>query len=312
MFAGMMLVGMAIEGALGWPAGLHRLIGHPVSWLGRLIAGLDARLNRPDRSPAQRRARGLFTALAVILVATLVGLVLQSALPGGISGQLIGGLLAFPLIATRSLYDHVDAVARPLNAGDLTGARRAVAQIVGRDPNALDEGGVVRAAVESLAENTSDGVIAPLFWGALLGLPGLCAYKAINTLDSMIAHRTPRHEDFGRAAAHIDDWANLVPARLSAALFALASGRPRASWAVVRADARRHRSPNAGWPEAATAGALGIRISGPRAYNGRMSQEPWVNAPGRNARAADLRAALGLYLRAMLLTALLLGFLHVL
>ncbi|MEI4473404.1 adenosylcobinamide-phosphate synthase CbiB [Frigidibacter sp. MR17.24] len=312
MFAGMMLVGMAIEGALGWPRWLNALIGHPVSWLGRLISGLDARLNRDGRSPAQRRARGSFTALSVILVATLAGLVLQALLPEGPRGQLVGGLLAFPLIATRSLYDHVAAVARPLAAGNLGAARQAVSMIVGRDPNALDEGGVTRAAVESLAENSSDGVIAPLFWGVLLGLPGLCAYKAINTLDSMIAHRTPRHEDFGRTAAIIDDWANLVPARLSALLFALASGRFRTAWAAVRADARRHRSPNAGWPEAAMAGALGIRISGPRSYGGRMTSEPWVNAPGRDARAGDLKGALGLYLRAMLLVALVLGFLGVL
>ncbi len=201
------------------------------------------------------------------------------------------------------MHEHVEAVAVPLDAGDLPGARRAVSMIVGRDPSQLDGTGVARAALESLAENSSDGIVAPLFWGVLLGLPGIAAYKAINTLDSMIGHRTPRHEAFGWASARTDDWVNLIPARLTGVLFAFASGRPRRALAVMRRDARAHRSPNAGWPEAAMAGALGVRLSGPRIYGDRVSAEPWLNAGAPDPGPADLRQGLALYRRGMVLLA---------
>jgi adenosylcobinamide-phosphate synthase len=193
-------------------------------------------------------------------------------------------------------------VARPLAAGDLGAARRAVSMIVGRDPAQLDPPGVARAALESLAENTSDGIVAPLFWGLVAGLPGIAAYKAINTLDSMIGHRTPRHEAFGWASARIDDGANLIPARLTGALFCAVSGRAaRRALSVMRRDARAHRSPNAGWPEAAMAGALGVRLSGPRSYGARVSVEPWLNGAAPDPQAPDLVRGLALYRRAMLL-----------
>jgi adenosylcobinamide-phosphate synthase len=201
------------------------------------------------------------------------------------------------------MHDHVDAVARPLMSGDLPAARQAVAMIVGRDPSRLDAAGIARAATESLAENTSDGIVAPLFWGAIFGLPGIAAYKAINTLDSMIGHRTPRHEAFGWAAARIDDVANLIPARLTGLLFAIVSVRPRLALATMWRDAHHHRSPNAGWPEAAMAGALGVRLSGPRIYEGQLSQEPWLNGEAPDPSAADLNRALALYRRAMLVLA---------
>jgi adenosylcobinamide-phosphate synthase len=202
-------------------------------------------------------------------------------------------------------------VARPLRTGDLAEARRAVARTVGRDPQRLDEAGVARAALESLAENTSDGVVAPLFWGLLFGLPGIAGYKAINTLDSMIGHRSPRYEDFGRAAARIDDVANLIPARLTGALLAVVAGaaRWRRALAVMRADARAHRSPNAGWPEAALAGALGVRLSGPRVYGDRIADEPWLNATAPDPGPGDLDRGLGLYLRAMVALAVMLAIL---
>ena len=186
-------------------------------------------------------------------------------------------------------------------ARDLDAARQAVALIVGRDPARLDAAGVARAGIESLAANASDGVVAPLVWGAVLGLPGLAAYKAANTLDSMIGHRSARYEDFGKAAARLDDLMNLVPARLTGVLFALASTRPRAALGVMARDARRHRSPNAGWPEAAMAGALGIRLSGPRTYGTTVAEEPWVNAGAPDPGAAAMGAALALYVRAMVL-----------
>jgi len=302
--AAMMLVAMAIDAVIGWPLVLHARIGHPVTWIGALIGWADRCWNRPG---TRRRWRGAAVALSVIALAALAGAALQAVLPEDWMGVVIGGVLAWPLVALRSMHDHVAEVARPLAAGDLGGARDAVAMIVGRDPARLDGAGVARAALESLAENTSDGITAPLFWGVVAGLPGIAAYKAINTLDSMIGHRTPRHEAFGWAAARIDDIANLLPARLTGLIFALVSGRPRAALACMGRDARHHRSPNAGWPEAAMAGALGRRLSGPRIYGERVAEEPWVNGAAPDPGPGDLGRGLALYRRAMWALAALIG-----
>ncbi|CAM5328042.1 Cobalamin biosynthesis protein CobD [Frigidibacter albus] len=296
---------MALDIALGWPDRLFRRIGHPVTWLGHVVSALDRRMNRAHRSFRARKLAGLAALLMILALVCLPALLVQCSLPGGLPGALLTGLLAWPLLATRSLHDHVAAVARPLMAGDIADGRRAVSMIVGRNPNHLDGPAIARAATESLAENTSDGIVAPLFWGVLFGLPGIAAYKAINTLDSMIGHRTPRHEAFGWASARLDDGVNLLPARLTGLLFALVSGRPVAALRCMWRDAGRHRSPNAGWPEAAMAGALGIRLSGPRIYDDRVSDEPWLNGEAPDPAPADLRRALGLYRRAM--GALLLG-----
>jgi adenosylcobinamide-phosphate synthase len=297
--AAIMLAGLLIDAAIGWPDRIHRRIGHPVTWAGALIAALDDWLNLEGTSERDRRIAGLAAALAVIATAGFAGVILQWLLPDGLVGLILVGACAWPLIAARSLHDHVQAVARPLGASDLACARQAVAQIVGRDPAQLDEAGVARAAIESLAENSSDGVIAPVFWGVLFGLPGIAAYKAINTLDSMIGHRTPRHRAFGWASARIDDLANLIPARLTGLLLAAASDRPRAALDCMWRDARLHRSPNAGWPEAAMAGALGFRLSGPRSYADRVADEPWVNAAAPDPAPADIGRALALYRRAL-------------
>lgn len=293
--AGLMFIALAIDAVVGWPRPLFQLIGHPVTWLGALIARLDHWLNIDGTEPGARKIAGLISALLVIAVAAAVGMVLSWALPDGLTGVLLGAVLAWPLLAARSLYSHVADVARPLAAGDLGGARQAIAQIVGRDPEGLDEAGLARAALESLAENASDAVIAPLFWGLLLGLPGLFAYKAINTLDSMIGHKTPRHQEFGWASARIDDAANLLPARLTGLLFAIVSPHPRDALETMLRDARHHRSPNGGWPEAALASALGVRLSGPRAYHGQMSDEPWINGQAHDPDSGDLTRGLRLY-----------------
>jgi adenosylcobinamide-phosphate synthase len=302
-----MLVALVIDAGLGWPPALHARIGHPVTWIGAMISALDRRLNRDGAPDASRRAAGVLTALAVIGASAGVGWIAMAIavalLPDGWAGVLLSGVLAWPLIAARAMHDHVAAVARPLLAGDIETARRAIAMIVGRDTSVLDAAGVSRAATESLAENTSDGIVAPIFWGVLLGLPGIAAYKAINTLDSMIGHRTPRHEAFGWASARIDDLANLIPARLTGFLLAVVSTRPRAALATMLRGARFHRSPNAGWPEAAIAGALNIRLSGPRVYAGRVAEEPWLNEAAPDPRPDDLKLALALYRRAMLVLA---------
>ncbi|KAF0227350.1 MAG: adenosylcobinamide-phosphate [Beijerinckiaceae bacterium] len=302
-----MLVALGIDLAVGWPDGLFRRIGHPVTWIGRQILFLEGKLNRGTWPALKRRLAGVLVLVLVAGTAALLALMLERSLPAGTPAMLIAGITGWPLIAARSLHQHVRAIAVPLDAGDLAGARIEVSKIVGRDPDLLDAAGVSRAAIESLAENTSDGIVAPLFWGALLGLPGLAAYKAINTLDSMIGHRTERFSAFGWASARFDDLVNLVPARLTALLFALASSRPVAAIATAWRDADHHRSPNAGWPEAAMAGALGVRLSGPRAYEGAVSDEPWVNACKRDPAAADILAGLALYRRVILLLAVALG-----
>jgi len=300
-----MLAALAMDIALGWPMPLFNRIGHPVTWLGRLISWLDHHTN--CGTPALRRLTGVGTAQLVIGISITLGWAAQALLPKDWAGALLVGILAWPLVAARSLHQHVVAVATPLGQDDLAGARKAVSMIVGRDPEKLDGAGVARAALESLGENSSDGVIAPLFWGAIFGLPGITAYKAINTLDSMIGHRTECHEAFGWAAARIDDLANLIPARLTGLIFAGVSVDPSVALACMWRDASRHRSPNAGWPEAAMAGALGIRLSGPRFYDNRIANEPWLNASGQDPNFKTIFAGLALYRRATAAAAVLLA-----
>lgn len=305
--AGIMLIALGIEAAVGWPKPLFALIGHPVTWIGKLISRLDKWLNLSGTKDRDRRVAGAVAAVLVIVVAAALGLIAQWLFSGSWWGFAVLGLMAWPLVAARSMHDHVAAVARPLEADDVIEARRAVAMIVGRDPARLDARGIARAALESLAENASDGVIAPLFWGAIFGLPGIAAYKAINTLDSMIGHRTPKYEAFGWASARIDDVANLIPARLTGLLFAAVSAAPRAALACMVRDARHHRSPNAGWPEAAMAGALKLRLAGPIAYDGVMHDKPWIGDGDSDAGGEQIDRALAIYLRACLLLWLIAG-----
>ncbi|WP_425606814.1 adenosylcobinamide-phosphate synthase CbiB [Paracoccus maritimus] len=286
------LIALALDAAIGWPDRIYRRIGHPVTWLGRLIAALDQRMNHGKA----RFWRGMAASLLVIAAATFPAIILQDML-----GAWLPGILAWPLVAARSLHDHLRAVARPLLKGDLAAARQATAMIVGRDVSKTDQAALARASIESLAENASDGVVAPLLWAAIAGLPGIAAYKAINTLDSMIGHLTPRHAEFGRFAARLDDVANWLPARLTAVLIALCCGG--AAWAVARRDAGAHRSPNAGWPEGAMAGALGVRLSGPRIYGDRIADEPWLNGGAPDPVAADIDRALAIYRRTIWLLA---------
>lgn len=279
---------MILDALFGEPEPLWRRVPHPAVLMGRAVGALDAALNRGDA----RRQKGM-AALAV-LVAGAGGLgLLVADLPLSPLPEILAGAI---LLAQRSLSDHVLAVAAALDRS-LAAGRAEVAKIVGRDTAALDQAGVSRAAIESAAENFSDGVVAPLFWFALLGLPGLMIYKIVNTADSMIGHRTERHEQFGWAAARVDDGLNFIPARLSALLLAVGAGAKQAM-AIARRDAPLHRSPNAGWPEAAMAAALGIALSGPRAYHGRMTAQPWVHAEGRRtAGPADIRVAVTLLWR---------------
>jgi adenosylcobinamide-phosphate synthase len=302
------IAALAFDALIGDPDWLWRRLGHPVALIGTLIDTLDRRFNREDQSPQQRRSAGIASTAILVVVAGSVGAFVQATLQQLPAGNILLALVASIFIAQRSLYQHVAEVRSAFAEGGLAEARDAVAMIVGRDPEQLDEAGVCRAAIESCAENFSDGVVAPVFWLALLGLPGLIAYKAINTADSMIGHRTERHASFGWAAARLDDLVNLVPARLSAMLLAIAApiagGSVGTSLRVVRRDASQHRSPNAGWPESAMAGALGLALAGPRRYAEHVVDDPFLNAEAtRQAVPDDIGRALDLYTAACVIEA---------
>ncbi|TQS72904.1 cobalamin biosynthesis protein CobD [Rhodobacteraceae bacterium] len=306
-FAAIMFVALGIDAVLGWPDRLYRVIGHPVTWIGRAISYGEGRLNANRFGSGARMVLGALFSMGLLAVWVGGAWGVCALLPDGWIGWTIMAVLAWPLIAARSMYCHVADVARPLCAGDLGQAREAVAMIVGRDPAALDTTGVARAALESLAENTSDGIVAPVFWGVLLGVPGIVGYKVINTLDSMIGHRTARYEHFGKFAARLDDVVNLVPARLTGILFAICSHRVYPALRGMWRDGGHHRSPNAGWPEAALAYGLSVRLSGPRVYHGQMAAEPYVNESAVDPQADDLARGLRLYMRVMVALAGALG-----
>ena len=303
MFAALALIAVVTEAVVGYPDGLYRRIGHPVTWIGALIAWCDKTWNSEALSYDERRWRGVYMLVLLLAVGILSGLAITAILDEifhGIVVVLLCGVAGSSMLAQRSLYTHVAAVASALEADGLEAGRRAVSMIVGRDTRALDEAAVSRAAIESLAENFSDGVVAPLFWMVVAGLPGAIAYKAVNTADSMIGHRSERHLAFGWAAARFDDLVNLPASRLSAFWFVLAAAlspglSPRRAIEVLFRDAGHHRSPNAGWPEAAMAGALGIKLSGPRIYGGVEVAERWVGEGRNDLSARDIRSALDLY-----------------
>lgn len=294
-------VSFCIEAALAYPTPVFRAIGHPVSWIGAAIAALDYRLNRMDDSFAARRAAGVATVLLLVTGSVGAGILLQMiarAIP--YLGFALIVLVVATLIAAGNLDQHVRAVAAALRTDGIAGGRRSIAKIVGRDPETLDEAAVCRAAIESLAENASDGVTAPSLWFLVGGLPGMIAYKAINTADSMIGHMSERHRAFGWAAARLDDLVNLPASRLTGLMFiAAAAVVPGASassaWRAFRRDAHLHRSPNAGWPEAAMAGALGLRLAGPRIYGGVAVNDRWMGDGRAEATAQDIDRALMIY-----------------
>ena len=296
---------LGIEAASGYPDALYRALGHPVTWIGRLISGLERGLNRG--SEARRRVAGC---VALVLLLAVIGtvawaLTVLAGLAGALPALLMLGLVCASLPAQRSLNDHVAAVEAALRDGGVTAGRRAVAMIVGRDPDSLDAPAICRAAIESLSENFSDGIVAPSFWIGCLGLPGGALYKAINTADSMIGHRTPRYAAFGWASARLDDLVNLPASRLAGLLIAgaalLRGADARGALWAMRRDAPRHRSPNAVWPEAAMAGALGLRLAGPRVYGGALVPDAHMGDGRAEATIDDIARALILYRTACLL-----------
>ncbi|MCL5775628.1 adenosylcobinamide-phosphate synthase CbiB [Limibaculum sp. FT325] len=284
----MLALALLIDAILGEPEVIWRRVPHPAVLMGRAIGWLEARLNRGRA----RRAKGVLAVAALVAGSLGLGELLALDLFGGVIEVILGAIL----LAQRSLAQHVARVAEGL-AVSLDEGRRQVSMIVGRDPQSLDRAGVARAAIESAAENFSDGVVAPAFWFALLGLPGLLAYKAVNTADSMIGHLSDRYREFGWAAARLDDLLNWVPARMAGGILCLVGGG-RAALQVMLRDADLHRSPNAGWPEAAMAASLGVALAGPRVYGGVPTDDPHLNPQGRlDAAPDDIRAAVRLIWR---------------
>lgn len=303
---------LLLDRVVGDPNWIWQRVPHPVVIFGKAISALEKRYNRFELSNTTRRRNGVAVIVALLAASLLSGFVTHRIVSAfGLIGTLTEIVVLAILLAQKSLADHVLAVATGLQQGGLAGGRHAVSMIVGRDPQTLDEPAVCRAAIESLAENFSDGVVAPAFWYAVLGLPGLFAYKMLNTADSMIGHKNERYRDFGWASARLDDAANWLPARLSILLLAAGAfvrfgvSRARATINIALRDHGFHRSPNSGWPEAAMAGALELQLAGPRIYEGNLVSEPMLNEEGRaTADAGDITAGVAVFYHAC--TALLL------
>jgi adenosylcobinamide-phosphate synthase len=309
------LAALAVEAAAGYPDWLFQRIGHPVVWFGALISALDRRLNRARDAFAARRAKGVAAVFLLAATALAAGAFVERLARALPFGWIALALLASSLLAQRSLHAHVAAVAAGLCVS-LEEGRREVAKIVGRDVAGLDEAGVSRAAIESLAENFSDGVVAPALFLGFFGLPGALLYKAINTADSMIGHKSDRYLAFGWAAARCDDLLNLAPARVAAGLIVAAAWATPGAFAAQASatalrDAGKHASPNAGWPEAAMAGALGLALGGPRAYGGAALEAATLGSGRRAATPRDIFRALKIYrLAAATLWLIMLAFAH--
>lgn len=299
----LLLAALVCDVYLGDMNRLFNVIKHPVVWIGDLISFLDQKLNRESRSDLNRAIRGFVVVVIIVGLCLLIGHGVSWFGQNYPFGWLLELFLVISLVAQRSLYHYVKRVAVALKTEGLSGGREAVSHIVGRDPNQLDEHGVSRAAIESLAENFGDGVVAPVFWYVLFGFPGLLIYKAVNTMDSMIGHKSDRYKDFGFAAARLDDILNLIPARLSGlwivigALF-IPTSSPLKALKVMFRDASKHRSPNAGWPEGAMAGALDIALAGPRKYREGQVNDAWIGDGRARVHSKDIKRALHVYVAA--------------
>ena len=289
------LIALCIDRLIGWPNFLFRRFSHPVVGIGHLISFFERHLNKTTWSTSLRRTTGFLTLLFLMVGFAILGFFILLLIPEGPLGVLVTSLLVWPFIAAKSLANHVEAVAEPLVTHDLKAARHAVSMIVGRNSNNLDSNDIARAALESLAENTSDGVTAPLFWGVLLGFPGVLIYKFVNTADSMIGYKSERYRDFGWASARIDDLVNYIPARLTSFMYAVISRNTLRVLRITFRDASQHRSPNAGWPETSVAASIGVKLSGPRIYEGVKTNDPWLNNDGRDPTGSDLFSGLKLF-----------------
>ena len=305
----LLILGLVLDAALGGMGPVFKILPHPVVLIGNVISWFDAKLNRENRPNMDRAVRGFLTVVVITSAAALIGWGVQWLTFHHDFGWAVELFLVVSLLAQRELYTAVKRVMVALRENGVESGRTAVSQIVARDPAFLDEHGVSRAAIESLAENFSDGVVAPVFWYVLFGFPGLLVYKAVNTMDSMIGYKNPKYAAFGFTAARLDDVLNLVPSRLSGLIFtvaALFSGKanPGRAFKTMWRDAPKHNSPNAGWPEAAMAGALGLALAGPRQYSQHAVDAPYMGEGNANATDVDIERALFLFAVACLVNGL--------
>lgn len=305
----LLVLALVLDAAVGGMGWVFKVLPHPVVVIGNVIGWFDQKLNRQNRSQVDRAMRGALTVVLVIAMAGVVGVGVQWLTLHHDFGWAVELFLLIALLAQRELYSAVRKVLMALKSEGVESGRTAVSQIVARDPAQLDEHGVCRAAIESLAENFSDGVVAPVFWYMLFGFPGLLIYKAVNTLDSMIGYKNEKYRAFGFTAARLDDVLNLIPARLSGLIFTIAAlvspkCNPARAFKTMWRDASKHNSPNAGWPEAATAGALELALAGPRKYVGHVADAPWMGDGTAKATPDDIDRALYLYVVACLVNAL--------
>ncbi len=308
----LLLAALVLDAYVGDMNRLFNMIKHPVVWIGELISFLDQKLNRENRSETNRMIRGFVVVVFMVSLCSVIGLGVSwfgQHYPFGWAVELF---LVVSLIAQRSLFSYVRRVGLALKNDGLSGGREAVSHIVGRDPDQLDDHGVARAAIESLAENFGDGVVAPVFWYVLFGFPGLLVYKAVNTMDSMIGHKSDRYKSFGFTAARLDDILNLIPARLSGLWIVLGSlflvtSSPFNGFKTMFRDARKHRSPNAGWPEGAMAGVLDISLAGPRKYREGQVNDAWIGTGNAQVTPKDIKRALKVYVAACLVNGVFVG-----
>ena len=301
-----LILAIIVDAVAGDPRWLYSRIPHPIVIIGHQIELLDRFFNRTHYPPVTRKLLGVISVLIIVSSAWLVGWLIAWSCNQVSFGVLLQALIVSIFLAQNSLYQHVASVAKACKADDLINARSQISHIVGRDPNSLDQRAISRAAIESLSENFSDGVVAPIFWYVVGGLPALIAYKALNTSESMIAYLTDKYADFGWCAARFDDAANFIPARLSAiiitiAAFIIPSATGKSAFTTAIRDAKKHRSKNAGWPEAAMAGALGIKIAGPRNYDGILVEDAWMGDGIANVDASHIFMALRIYCVACIL-----------
>jgi adenosylcobinamide-phosphate synthase len=298
-----LVLAIVLDMSVGDPDWIWRKLPHPVVFFGKIISTLDRHLNRIRDNRRMRKRFGILALIIMLALVLIIGVVLSSVFRQfGVIGFVIEVIIVAMLIAQKSMSDHIKNIIAPLSSGDIKGARYAVSMIVGRQTSEMNASDVTRSSIESLAENFSDGVVAPIFWYALLGLPGILMYKMLNTADSMIGHKTVEYEDFGWASAKLDDLANWLPARLSSLLIAVSAliligpkSFKNVIWTVLN-NSSLHRSPNAGWPETAMAGALGIVLSGPRIYGQQTSPELYLNPTGRlDLTHLDLEKAINVF-----------------
>ncbi|MBL4692119.1 MAG: cobalamin biosynthesis protein CobD [Magnetovibrio sp.] len=305
----LLLLALILDAAVGGMGFVFKVLPHPVVCVGKMISWFDAKLNRANRSSVDRAFRGALTVVIIIVFAGAVGVGVQWLTLNNTFGWFLELFLLIALLAQRELYGAVHRVAVALKTGGLPAGRIAVGHIVGRDPAFLDKHGVARASIESLAENFSDGVVAPVFWYVLFGLPGLFIYKAVNTLDSMIGYRNEKYSAFGFTAAKLDDVLNLFASRLAGIILTLAAlmsprANPVRAFVTMWRDASKHKSPNAGWPEGAMAGALNLALAGPRKYSQHTQNDPWIGRGTAKATETDIERALYLYVVGCLINVL--------